>query len=72
MYDKAYKTDGLNADLVLSLLAFNRCDNVCITLTQLRTIFVLTLLTLERYNEKTVGEDKRLNLFGRCLPVESA
>lgn len=45
----------LNADLVFRLLAPNRYDHLCVILTRLCTLAILTTLTLNRNKEKTVG-----------------
>lgn len=46
------KTACLNADRVLSLLALNRRDHLCINLTGLCTLAVLTTLIVNRYEER--------------------
>lgn len=43
------KTDCLNADLAFLLLALNRCNLLCVTLTRLCATAILTILKLEGY-----------------------
>lgn len=41
----------------------DHCDELCVTSIRLCTIAILTILTLDRYNEKTCESGGRLNIF---------
>lgn len=58
-----YITDCHNANPVFRLLALNLFDHLCVTLARLGTIAILAILTLDRYNEKTVGSGGKLRVF---------
>lgn len=66
LYDRACpdcKTDSLKVDLVLGLLALNRCDHFCVTVTRPFTIEIVETFTLDLYVKGTVGSSRRLSTF---------
>lgn len=60
----------LNADPLLRWLAPESCDHMCITLTPLCRITILTTQTLDRCREKTDGHDRRLGVFDRGVQAK--
>lgn len=57
------ETSCLGADLVLLLHAIRLFDHLCVILTQLCPITILTTEIFDRYNEKTVESYRRLSIF---------
>lgn len=62
----------LGVDLELRLIVLNCCNHFCVTLTRLCKIALLTTQALHQYTENTVGGDRALRIFARCLLAQRA